>query len=239
MGVLNTILDNISAGKRMLAVLLDPEKINIYDLPELVRIINRSETDFIFVGGSGYYGHIDNFITSLKVKQPIVIFPGDINQFSPKADALLFLSLLSGRNAEMLVGQHIKVAKSVKRSGIEVIPVGYILVDGGKESNVEKYSQTKPLTELGEIVNTAIAAELLGKQLVYLEAGSGAVSPIAEEIIKTVKLNINIPLIVGGGIKSIDQMHQAFNAGADIVVIGNYFEEKAEDIITFSKNKTQ
>ena len=156
-------------------------------------------------------------------------------QFSPSADALLFLSLLSGRNAETLIGQQVRAARAVQLSGIESIPMGYILIDGGKETAVQRVTHTQPIpqTDINQIIDTAIAAELLGKQLVYLEAGSGAATPVDADIIRAVRENTHIPLIVGGGIRSTEQMVDAFDAGADMVVIGNHFEAHPEELTDF------
>ncbi len=205
--------------------------------------------DFFFVGGSGLNHSIDTFVQQLKssieyrasnIEQPpIVLFPGSVEQFTPEADCLLFLSLLSGRNAEMLIGQQVRAARKVRQSGIETISMGYILVDGGKLSSVEKASGTHaiPANEVDTIVDTALAGELLGMQLIYLEAGSGAHTPIAPSTIQAVREAIDLPLIVGGGICTIEQMNAAFNAGADLVVIGNHFEQHPEEIWQFASAK--
>lgn len=239
MGVLTDILTKKAQQQKMLVVLLDPEKTSEESLPALCRNISEGGIDMVFVGGSGYKKSIDAFLWRLRslLTVPVVLFPGDIRQFSREADALLFLSLLSGRNAELLIGQHIRAARQIQESGIEVIPMGYVLVDGGRESAVERITGTQPLQDPAEIVNTAIAAQLLGKKLLYLEAGSGAKVPVGEEIIQQVKSAITIPLIVGGGIHSVEQMHAAFQAGADIVVIGNHFEQHPEDIVRFGEAK--
>lgn len=215
----------------LLAVLIDPEK-GISDYQQL------DSADLVFVGGST--GRCDDaFIGQLRslTHNPIVIFPGNPGQVCPSADALLLLSVLSSRNAELLVGQQIKCAKAIKNSGLEIIPMGYILIDGGTVSSVMQASQSCPIaaddTEL--ITSTAIAAELLGKDLVYLEAGSGAKTPVSIDTIRCVRQHIHIPLIVGGGICTVQQMSAARDAGADIIVIGNYFEQHADDIAVFAQ----
>ncbi len=226
----------------MLAVLLDPEKATSVDVPHLCEYIRNDTVDFIFVGGSTGSQSTDNLVNALK-KQiptlPIILFPGSIQQFTPKADALLFLSLLSGRNPDMLIGNQVRAAKNVRESGIETISMGYILVDGGKESAVERASKTRAISvdKTDEIVSTALAAELLGMQTVYLEAGSGALHPIEVETIRQVRDTIHLPLIVGGGICTLEQMKVAFQAGADIVVIGNHFEQHPEEIPLFGSLK--
>lgn len=220
-----------------LALLLDPEKTNLEALPLSADV----QPDYLFVGGSTG-GDTTEFIRSIREKMqslgisiPIVLFPGNPSQFSSEADAVLFLSLLSGRNPEMLVGQQVKAARGVKQSGIETIPMGYILVDGGTETSTMRVTQTQPIpaNEIDTIVDTAIAAELMGKQVVYLEAGSGAKVPISSEIIAAVRSHISIPIIVGGGIRTPQAMQVAYEAGADIVVIGNHFEQHPEQLREF------
>jgi putative glycerol-1-phosphate prenyltransferase len=169
----------------------------------------------------------------------VVLFPGNSLQITRRADVLLYLSLISGRNPDFLVGQHIKSAKVVKNSGLEIIPTGYILVNGGKISAVEKATTTNALTNNNLIISTAIAGELLGKKLIYLEAGSGAIQPVDKEIVTGVKQNISIPLIVGGGLKSERDLQNALDAGADLVVVGNYLEnnpQRLNDFVNFVKS---
>jgi len=163
------------------------------------------------------------------------LFPGNASQFSVHADALLYLSLLSGRNAEFLVGQHLTSAIAIKNSNIEVVPTGYLLIDGGKPSSVEYISNTRPIPrDKNEIaLSTAVAGELLGMRLIYLEAGSGAEIPVPVEMIECVSAGLSLPLIVGGGIKTTEQLSAAFDAGADIVVVGNVFEKDPSRIAEF------
>lgn len=239
MQIYKQIMENKVSSKKMLGVLLDPDK-NI-DIKSTIKYILQSNVDIILVGGSGYLKTIDNYIDTIhfyfdenKKSCPILLFPGDICQFSYKADALLFLSLISSRNAELLIGRHIKAAKAVYESGIETIPMGYILIDGGKETTVQRVTQTTPLKDHTEIVNTALAGFLSGKKLIYLEAGSGAKIPVSSEIIKSVSTCIDIPLIVGGGICTTEQLISAYSAGADIVIIGNHFEQYPEQIPMFT-----
>ena len=220
-----------------LALLLDPEKTDLEALPLSADV----QPDYLFVGGSTG-GDTTEFIRSIREKMqslgisiPVILFPGNPSQFSSEADAVLFLSLLSGRNPEMLVGQQVKAARSVKQSGVETIPMGYILVDGGTETSTMRVTQTQPIpaNEIDTIVDTAIAAELMGKKVVYLEAGSGAKVPISSEIIAAVRSHISIPIIVGGGIRTPQAMQTAYEAGADIVVIGNHFEQHPEQLRQF------
>ncbi len=225
----------------MLAVLLDPASTSEEQMNAL-RSDTLADVDFLFVGGSGLEQPIDNFVLQLKkqTQTPIVLFPGSLQQFTPCADALLFLSLLSGRNPEMLIENQIRAARAVHESKIDTVPMGYILIDGGKTSAVEQVSGTTAIsaTDINTIIDTALAGQLLGMQLIYLEAGSGARTPVAPATIKQVRAAIDIPLIVGGGICTIEQMQDAYAAGADIVVIGNHFEAHPKDIPLFAQHKT-
>lgn len=234
MAVLTSILSAQQAGRKQLALLLDPEKADLSRLP----LGGADLPDYIFVGGSTG-GSIDAFVRSLRslTSLPIILFPGSALQFTPIADALLFLSLLSGRNPETLVGQQIRAARAVRTSGIESIPMGYILIDGGRPTAVQRVSHTLPIpqTNLSQIADTAIAAELLGKRLVYLEAGSGADTPVSQAVIRSVRAQISVPLIVGGGIRTPEQMSAAFSAGADLVVIGNHFESHPDQLPIFCR----
>lgn len=238
MAVLTYILAAQKQGRKLLALLIDPEKADLERLP----LTGEYLPDYVLVGGSTG-GNCDAFVAALRRRTavPIVLFPGSALQFSPDADALLFLSLLSGRDAETLIGQQVRAARAVRRSGIESIPMGYILVDGGKETAVQRVTHTQPIpqTDTDRIVDTAIAAELLGKQLVYLEAGSGALTPVSTEIIRAVRENTHIPLIAGGGICTTEQMTAAFDAGADLVVIGNHFEAHPEELSAFCRRARQ
>jgi len=224
------ILSSKENGKKLLAILLDPDKLQLSKIKETVSKINPQKVNFIFVGGSLVAkGATQIFVNELKrfTKIPIVLFPGDFTQITLEADALLFLTLLSGRNPEYLITQQIKSVPLLKNSKLEVIPTGYILIDGGVETAVQKVSNTKPISQnnIEEIINTACAAMYMGNKLIYLEAGSGAVNAIDTNIIKSVKEKTNIPIIVGGGIKTKKQLEIAYQNGADLVVIGNGFEE--------------
>jgi putative glycerol-1-phosphate prenyltransferase len=206
-------------------------------LSNTIALLKSNIPDFIFVGGSHAMTSTDSLVELLReeIKTRIILFPGNASQFSTKANALLYLSLLSGRNAEFLIGQHINSSVAIKKSGIEVIPTGYILVDGGKPSSVEYISNTRPIPRNKKEIalSTAIAAELLGMRMVYLEAGSGAEFPVPKEMIEYVSSYLSLPLIVGGGIKTTEQLTEAFDAGADIVVVGNIFETNPEKISEF------
>lgn len=226
---MKTILEHIKTSeKQNLAVLIDPDKFNLENASQFIDKVNKSIASHIFVGGSMVESYAtEELISAIKplTKLPIVLFPGDVIQVTNKADAILFLSLVSGRNPEYLIGQHVKAVSKLRHCDLEVIPTGYILIEGGKETATQKVTNTKPLSKLQEIVDTAKASELLGMQLVYLEAGSGAKQEVQEVIIKAVKAEINIPLIVGGGIRSKFAIEKAFNSGANMVVIGTAFED--------------
>ena len=231
------ILFKRELNQKMLAVLLDPDQCRGSLLAATIAELKTNVPDFIFVGGSHSVNSVDSLIEVLKeeTKAEIVLFPGDASQFSNQADALLFLSLISGRNPEFLIGQHITSSVSIKKSAVEVIPTGYILVDGNKVSSVEYISNTRPIPrDKKEIaLSTAIAGELLGMKLIYLEGGSGASQPVPIEMISYISENLSIPLIVGGGIKNTTQLNDAFEAGADLVVVGNVFESNPKKIADF------
>ena len=226
-------------GNRLLAMLIDPGKTPQDRLQELAEHCDGSLPDVILVGGSGQMNvDLDGYINRIRelfVATPVIIFPGSIQQFSTNADALMFLSVISGRNTDCLIGQQVKIARRVRLSGIHTLPMGYILIDGGRESSVEKATCTRALSQSdpGLIVDTAVAGELLGMKYLYLEAGSGALYPVSPEIIRKVRNHTEAFLIVGGGIHTVEQMQQAYDAGADMVVIGNHFEQHPEEIRNF------
>lgn len=222
------IIDFISEEKQMLAILIDPDKFKITETALFLKTIPK-ETTHIFVGGSTVEeGETENLIELIKnySELPIIIFPGDYTQVSERADGILFLSLLSGRNPEYLINQQIKSVPLLKNSSLEIIPTGYILIDGGNESAVARVSETKAMSQnkIKEIVHTALAGEYLGMKLIYLEAGSGALHPVNDLIIKEVSKALSIPLIVGGGIKTEKQKQKAYSFGANLVVMGTAFE---------------
>jgi len=227
--IYKNILSAKTDQKKLLAVLLDPEKVDIEKLPSFLDKIHKSMVTHIFVGGSTDENQqIETLINALKKlsKLPVILFPGSSEQVINAADCLLFLSLVSGRNSEYLIGHQIKAAQTLKRNSLEIIPTGYLLIDGGTETAVQRVSKTTPLAQdpLKEIVSTALASEYLGQKLIYLEAGSGAKNPVSTTIIKEVKKQISVPLIVGVGIRNKQQLEQAYIAGSDFVVIGTAFE---------------
>ena len=233
------ILHRSYMGGKKLALLLDPEKADLSALS----ISADCYPDYIFVGGSTG-GDTTAFITALREKLsilgpqfsiPIVLFPGNAAQFSPKADAILFLSLLSGDNPEYLVNQQIKSARAIHESHMDFVPTAYILIDGGAVTSTMRVTGTKPLDpmDLKTIVDTCMAAELMGKEAIYLEAGSGAINPVAPAVIAEVRAHTSLTLIVGGGIRTPEAMNAAYDAGADIVVIGNHFESNPGELVSF------
>ncbi len=223
-----SFLKSVAEKDKQLAILIDPEKFNISLTKSFLNRI-PIETTHLFVGGSTVSnGETEEAVKALKAesKLPIFLFPGDHSHITALADALLFLTLLSGRNAEYLIGQQIKSISKLKNSALEIISTGYILIDGGTDSAVSKVTKTEPLPQknIETIVNTALAGQFMGAKLIYLEAGSGAKFPIKAEIISEVKKAINIPLIVGGGIKTESQKNAAYMAGADMIVMGTAYE---------------
>jgi len=228
--IYNKIVTSKHKGEKLLAVLLDPDKLKLAEVRKTVKKIDSRRVDFIFVGGSIVKnGDTEVLVKEIKLhsKIPVVLFPGDYNQITNTADGILFLTLLSGRNPEYLIEQQIKSVSSLQKSKLEVISTGYILIDGGVKTAVQKVSNTLPIsqTDIEKITNTACAGMYMGNKLIYLEAGSGAKDSVAVNIIRSVKDKINIPLIVGGGIKTKRQLESAYQNGADLVVIGNGFEE--------------
>lgn len=239
--VLNHILDLARGGKKMLAVLIDPDI--ILDRQVLISTVQNAcmaRVDMLLVGGSLL--HTDRYQECVSlVKEladiPVVLFPGGPDQVSGAADAMLFLSLISGRNPEFLIGHHVTAAPKIKKLGLEAIPTGYMLVDGGSETTAHYVSQTQsiPYEKDGIAASTAMAGELLGLQLLYMDTGSGAKKPVSPAMIKAVKHASHLPLIVGGGIRNAQQLNTTYSAGADVVVVGNAFEEDPELIFTLAE----
>ena len=195
----------------------------------LLEALNRNRVDFILVGGSLVSVSVDETVSLLKknTRVPVILFPGNVLQISPRADGILLLSLISGRNPEFLIGNHVIAAPVLRKSSLEIIPTGYILVENGRTTSVEYMSNTKPIpadkTDLA--VATAVAGEMLGHKLIYLEAGSGARDYVNATMIREVRSQISIPLIVGGGIENGDQIRETYRAGADIIVVGSVIEQ--------------
>jgi phosphoglycerol geranylgeranyltransferase len=240
--ILNQLKASRQSGKKSLAVLIDPDKANLSDMSALVHACELNEVDLIFVGGSLIVGlGLHQMIAQLKslTKIPVVLFPGSSMHIDFNADAILFLSLISGRNPELLIGQHVLAAPLLKKSELEVIPTGYILVDSGLQTTVSYISNTTPIPfNKPEIaVSTALAGEMLGLQCIYLDAGSGAEKNISSKMIASVNKAIGVPLIVGGGINTAEKAQAAYNAGADVVVVGNAFETHPELLGQIAKSR--
>lgn len=231
--IYNHILKSKAANEKLLAILLDPDKIDLSTVPALIEKINQSPATHIFIGGSLVENSIlDELILQIKpiCALPIVLFPGNPSQISNQADAILFLSLISGRNPDFLIEHQVKSAPILKKTQLEIIPTGYILIESGTETAVERVSQTSPMDRNNHdlVLATAQAGEMLGHKLIYLEAGSGAKQAVPTELIRKTAQNIEIPLIVGGGIVDLRGIQNAYDSGADIVVIGTAFENNID-----------
>lgn len=228
--LLNTITNKSKNGLKQLSVLVDPDHVTEQNYKEIAENCMQADVDLLFVGGSLITnGHLDTCIDLLKsaCDIPIILFPGDLTQISNKADGILLLSLISGRNPELLIGKHVIAAPRLKKSDLEIIPTGYMLIDGGNITSVSYMSNTTPIpADKPDIAAaTAIAGEMLGLQAIYMDAGSGAKNPISQKMIKRVKQNVDIPVIVGGGMRTAAEAVNSCLAGADIIVIGNAIEE--------------
>ena len=213
----------------MIAVLIDPDKLNGNDCSNIAEKAVDSEIDFFFIGGSILTkNNFEQCINTLKkFSLPVILFPGNTMQISNNADGLLFLSLISGRNSDMLIGRHVLAAPALKQSLLEIIPTGYMLIDSGSPTSVSYMSGTVPIPhDKDDIAScTAMAGEMLGLKLIYMDAGSGARFPVGSSMISTVKKNISIPLIVGGGIRTPEKAFEICSAGADMIVVGNALEK--------------
>jgi phosphoglycerol geranylgeranyltransferase len=234
--IYNTICDLKAKNKKAFAVLIDPDKLDESALDRTIQLAKEAMVDFFFIGGSLVVTNtLDAFTTKIKSKCdiPVVLFPGSPDQITSKADALLYLSLISGRNSELLIGQHVISAASVKQSGLEIIPVGYMLIDGGTPTTVSYISNTNPIPSNKKdiAVCTAMAGEMLGLKVIYMDAGSGAQRAIPQEMIAQVSKHIDIPLIIGGGITTPQKAMENCKAGADIIVVGNAIEKDPQLII--------
>jgi putative glycerol-1-phosphate prenyltransferase len=223
------LLVGASSKRCLFALLIDPDKYNVSQSNHIAQRATDAGVDLILVGGSLITNSIAETISVLKLntKIPIVLFPGSPMQFNSSADAILLLSLISGRNADYLIGNHVQVALQVKNSGVEVIPTGYVLIDGGSSTSVQYMSNTTPIpagkTDIA--VATCVAGEMLGLKTLYLEAGSGAINPVPPKVIEAVRGNVNIPIIVGGGIRTPEQVKNAKLAGSSMVVVGSAIED--------------
>jgi putative glycerol-1-phosphate prenyltransferase len=227
------ILDFINNAKKnnqkLLAILLDPDKIKLTNLPNTIQKINKSNANLIFIGGSLLFKNVlDEFVKIAKenTKLPILLFPGSAMQITNNADGILFLQLISGRNPEYLISNQVIAAPLLKQTDLEVISTGYMLIESGRETTASYISNTKPIpSHKPEIaMATAIAGEYIGNKLIYMDGGSGALNPIPINVIKKVANNIDIPIIIGGGLRTKETIQNAYNAGATVVVVGTAFE---------------
>ena len=242
MMIYQQIQDSKHNGKRMLAVLIDPDKVNELHMDKICHNCNEAGVDFFFVGGSLLTsGDLANTVLSIKNRStiPVVLFPGNHQQVDEHADAILLLSLISGRNPDLLIGQHVLAAQRLKSAEIEIMPTGYLLIDGGNMTTVQYVSGTAPIpVNRPEIAaTTALAGEQLGMKLIFAEAGSGAKHPVPAEMIRAIRREINIPLIVGGGIRTPEKAEESYKAGADIVVVVNQFETIPELIFEIAATR--
>jgi phosphoglycerol geranylgeranyltransferase len=237
-GIYDSLAEKKKQGKKSFAVLIDPDKVSVDDssnssvLNEIIGLSVSAKVDYFLVGGSLVISnHLDECVQYIRQNCaiPVILFPGSPSQVSPYADALLYLSLISGRNPELLIGQHVVSAPFVKQSGLEIMPTGYIVIDGGAPTTVSYISNAAPIpADKNEIAMcTAMAGEMLGMKLIYMDAGSGAKRPIAEGMIKLVADNIQAPLIIGGGITDPEKAYLNCKAGADVIVVGNAIEKDA------------
>jgi putative glycerol-1-phosphate prenyltransferase len=237
--IYHQICEAKSNNKKYFAILIDPDKIGKAQVYDLVKLAQDAGADLFLIGGSLVVNDIlDELISEIKRIShiPVILFPGSSRQLSYNADALLFLSLISSRNADLLIGKHVESAPFLKRSPLEIISTGYMLIDGGIPTSVSYMSNSNPIpaTKDDIAVCTAMAAELLGMKMIYMDAGSGALNPVSQSMISAVSNAIDIPLIVGGGIKTPESAQKAVLSGADIVVVGNAIEKEPSLILELS-----
>jgi len=227
--IYSALLKSIEAEKPLFAILFDPEELSEALLTQQLSKLPKFTTHILVGGSTATQAQTQVAVNLIKQKTslPVLLFPGDYRQITAAADGILFLSLLSGENPEYLIRQQIQSVRKLRASALEIIPTGYILIDGGKQTTVERVSQTQAIPQelVQRIVDTALAGEYSGKKLIYLEAGSGALNPVSVEIIQAVKDAISIPLIVGGGIRSQSKLEAVYAAGADLIVVGTAFEQ--------------
>ncbi|MCB0665483.1 MAG: geranylgeranylglyceryl/heptaprenylglyceryl phosphate synthase [Saprospiraceae bacterium] len=230
MTIYQNMLNAKANAEKRFAMLIDPDKVRLNHIDQIVQRAELAGVDYFFVGGSLIVNNgLDDCLSEIKKRCsiPLILFPGDSYQLSYRADAILFLSLISGRNAELLIGKHVITAPYLKLSPLEVISCGYLLIDGGVPTTVSYMSNTQPIpSDKDDIaICTALAGEMLGMKLMYLDAGSGAVIPVSESMIESVSQATEVPLIVGGGIDSAEKALRNVKAGADIIVVGNAIEK--------------
>jgi len=231
-GIYHSLTERKRLGKKSFAVLIDPDKVDDRKVEQLIGLAIDAGVDYFLVGGSLVVSnYLDGCVSLIKsqCKIPVILFPGSPSQVCPFADALLYLSLISGRNADLLIGQHVISAPAVRQSGLEIMPTGYMVIDGGAPTTVSYISNAAPLpADKNEIaICTAMAGEMLGMKLIYMDAGSGARRAISESMIAGVSASIQVPLIVGGGIIEPEKAYLNCRAGADLIVVGNAIEKDA------------
>jgi phosphoglycerol geranylgeranyltransferase len=237
MNIIQSLRARREAGKKSIAILIDPDKVEEpLHLNQLINLASENCVDFFFVGGSLVTTiNLSEVVKQIKqnVTIPVILFPGNSMQIDSSADAILFLSLISGRNPELLIGQHVIAAPVIRNTKLEVIPTGYMLINSGRTTSVAYISNTMPIPDdkYSLAACTAMAGEMLGLQAIYIDAGSGAEKEISARMIASVRKAINVPLIVGGGINTSQKAFKALEAGADMIVIGNALEKEPELLI--------
>lgn len=239
--MMNKIFNNEHPERKKIAMLIDPDKQSNGRLASIIEKAKINAVDYIFVGGSLITNNnLDSCIETIKSNCdiPVILFPGHVSQISKQADATLFLSLISGRNADLLIGQQVIAAPLLKEAGIKILPTGYIIIESGGTTSASYMSQTQPIPYNKHDIAacTALAGEMLGLQHIFIDAGSGADKPVSPEMIRRVRKEVSLPIIIGGGIKTEQQALDAVTAGADIIVIGNAFEEAPELIASITKS---
>ncbi len=230
--IYNLIQNRIKKHQKSLLLLIDPDKFNAQRIQQIGNMIKERSVPFIVVGGSMISSPISPVVKAIKevLQLPIVLYPGSPTHLTEGADGLFLLSMISGRNPDLLIGHHVTAAPLLKQMNIEIISTGYMLIDGGCTTSVEYISQTRPIpaNKSDIAVATAIAGEMLGMKMIYMDAGSGAKNPIPTEMIANVRENISLPMLIGGGIKTDQQLKAAYSAGADMVIIGNALEKNPD-----------
>jgi phosphoglycerol geranylgeranyltransferase len=232
MEIYSQIKEKKANGKKQFAVLIDPDKLDAKQVASIAELALKAKVDYFFIGGSLLINNsLDTCITTLKKETsiPVVLFPGNNMQLSYRADGILFLSLISGRNAEMLIGRHVIAAPYLRLSSLEILSTGYMLIESGRPTTVSYMSNSFPIPadKVDIACCTAMAGEMLGMKLIFIDAGSGALNPISEKMIEGVSSSISIPLIVGGGIRTPELALTNCKVGADVIVIGNAIEKDA------------
>jgi phosphoglycerol geranylgeranyltransferase len=242
MDLLKHIEQQSLKGKKQFSVLIDPDKTHPESLQNIIELAVETQADYFFVGGSLLtQNNMEECIIQIKknCKIPVMLFPGSLMQVTDKADAILLLSLISGRNADMLIGNHVIAAPILHKSSLEIIPTGYMLIESGKITSVLYMSNTTPIPfdKVDIAVCTAMAGEMLGLKTIYMDAGSGAIYPVPTEMIRAVKQSVNIPLIVGGGVRTAEDAAEIWEGGADILTVGNAAETRPEVIREIARVK--